>query len=675
MVEVHAKCEKCGDGIKSENVIKYSKEHYENHVYCYKCQRKKKDNPDWEYKPPEKDGADAKKKGTLDDEYSGGEVPNPDSEEIEDIDAIGEENDAELNAELNDEFTGLRDKMNAGHVEQVYEWLKSEYGSGTFDELSIEHKRSVIEQTRHLLQQKVADKVSDSKGEEVAGSAKVVDAEIVSNAVDVSPSPGIEERKPIKSVDIDEGEFLFQEDGDKLRCKDSGGALYELKIAIPDCSCSEFKDDKSVYCGHLKAAIVAGYNVAKLVEKKKVKGPEKSKVKEESVDAVSERKEISIDWKNIPKQIFVPKLVKALEYVAEWDAETDCFDVKKASGEGASHRTTLKSCDCADCLYRGTSLNPCVHQIRIKYSDDKIQAKLRELGAENVPAKLPKKKKDIVASEPTVSSDMMIQNIIPKLAEVGKIKIGGKAETKTPTGHLLPEKWDHFEIATLMKDDEGRLEMDDELNEIIGKDCKSLDIYLCYDSPSMNIPTYYSWFAKSKLVCMGNGVVATKTQEDGSKVEKRCNPKECPVYANKKCKPYGRLSVILADSNRIGGVYVFRTTSWNSLRNILSSMSFIRTITGGVLAGLPLTMRLLPMSVVPKDLGRNVKIYVVNIEFSGAMQELQVAAKAEVERRLSIGMNMRQIESENRKLLADQVREEAEEEAEDIAAEFAPNGE
>ena len=312
--------------------------------------------------------------------------------------------------------------------------------------------------------------------------------------------------------------------------------------------------------------------------------------------------------------------------------------------------------------------------IRVKYSDEEIRAKLKELGAEELLPMKRKAQKDIVVQGPSTESGMMIQGMMPRLAEVGKIKIGGKGE-KMVRGHLLPQKWDHFAIATLMKDEDGRLVMDDNMNEIIGKECKALDIYLCYDDPTMNMPTFYSFFTQSKLVCMGNGRIATRTEVDGSKVEQTCNPKECADYIAKKCKPYGRLSVILASANRIGGTYVFRTTSWNTIRNVLSSMQFIRTVTGGALAGIKLRMTLLPMTVVPNSVGRNVKIYVVNIEFPGDMDALKDAAAEEIQRRIQLGMNMKQIEATDRELLKSRVVEEAEEEAVEIAEEFAPEGE
>ena len=386
----------------------------------------------------------------------------------------------------------------------------------------------------------------------------------------------------------------------------------------------------------------------------------------------SERKVIEIDWENIPPQVLIPKLKKALGYVYKESVhEKGVFDVCDTRFEITEpYSTTINSCVCENWLREGTSLNPCKHMVRVKYSDAEIQAKLKELGAGDLPAE--QKKKHSLQPTAPAQPDLIIHSLTPRLAEVGKIKIGGKSERKTGTGFLLPEKYDHFEIATLMKDAEGRLVMDDEMNKTIGVDCKALDIYLCYDDPTMNMPTFYSWFVKSKLVCMGNGEKAMRTQEDGSKEERECNPKTCAAYKEKRCKPYGRLSVILASANRIGGTYIFRTTSWNTIRNVLSSMAFIRTITGGVLAGIPLRMTLLPMTVNPHDVGHNVKIYVVNIEFSGKMDDLKQSAAIEVERRMQLGMNMKSIEAADTGFIKSHVVEEVEGEAEDIAGEFAP---
>lgn len=385
--------------------------------------------------------------------------------------------------------------------------------------------------------------------------------------------------------------------------------------------------------------------------------------------ATEKEKVIDIAWHDIPTHILAPKLKKALEYRLG-----DMGGVKKKSGDGKTHKATKNSCDCGDWINRGNSLNPCVHMIRRWYGDDEIQEKLAELQpsgdipVQQLPAAVTKE-----GRQPSVFSG--ISQLQPRLCEIGKIKIGELSERRMAGGRRLPRKLDHFVITSLLRDEKENLMLDEEMNEKIGENCQELDIYLAYDSPELNMPTFYGYFTQSKLRCMGDGVTALRTKEGGDKEEIVCNPKTCEAFKQKQCKPYGRLSVILSSADRIGGSYVFRTTSWNTLRNILTSMAFIRRISGGVLAGVPLKMRLMPMQVQPKELGRTVRIYTVNIEFDGSMTALMGVAEQEVKRRIQMGTNMKQIEAEDGEAIAERVREEAEERAAEISEEFVPEEE
>lgn len=400
------------------------------------------------------------------------------------------------------------------------------------------------------------------------------------------------------------------------------------------------------------------------------KEKEKKKVEEE-------KKVIDIEWDKIPAQVLVPKMQKALGLKCVL-LEEEPEEVWEVQSDKSTYEVTQGSCTCEDWKRNGTSINPCKHLVRMSFSDEQIRAKLKEFGvAENELAVKPKggDKKLSLFDDGTVPT--IIQGMVPAMAEIGKIRIGKKekriyqAGPKKGQEYTVPVKLDHFELFTLEKDGEGWGMPDIEMNKAIGEDIKSLEIYLCYDDPTMNMPTFFSYFTRSKLVCMGNGQTARRTMEDGTKKDIDCNPKECAVYKEKKCKPYGRLSVILAKSDRVGGTYVFRSTSWNSLRNILSSMQFIKTVTGGILAGVPLSMTLLPMTVMPKDVGHNVRIYVVNIEYPGPMDGLKRAAADEVQRRIQMGMNMKQMEDVARDSVKTHVIEEAEQEAADIGEEFS----
>lgn len=619
MSEQKAKCEKCGADV-SEKVEKYSRDHYDNHVYCYKCQRRTIQGDEgtgaWTY---EKHKEEEERKPTSEDD----ELEEYDSEVAAEL--------KEKSKELDKKIITLVTEMSRSDTEGFYAWLKTVYGVDDLETLNIEQKQAVLSETEKMARGKETEK-----------------------AVDVSGNGN-------KTVEIDEGTFSFQERGEgELSCSDAKGNVYVINITVPDCSCSLFQKDKSKRCPHLKAAAVGGF--LELAE-------EKTNAERKATKDV--QKKIDIDWERIPVQMLIPKLRKALEYTCTTTAVHGVFRVES---KGVRYSTSIDSCECEDWIRAGSSVNPCKHMIRVMYSDEEIHAKLKELGAEELPEKRKKNKDTIAASEQSTESIMGIHGLTPRLAEVGKIKIGTLSD-KMVKGRRLPKKLDHFVVTSILRDESGNLLIDEDMTKKIGDSCQELPIYLCYDDPQLNFATFFAHFTQSRLQCMGNGRTASRTMESGDKEEIVCNPKTCEAYQKKQCKPYGRLSVILADASRVGGCHVLRTTSWNSIRNILTSMSFIRTITGGILAGIKLKMRLIPMQVQPKDMGRTVKIYTVNIEYDGSWEELKDEAAKEMQRRVQLGTNMKQIESGDREMIVEQVKTEAEEQAAEMSQEFNPEEE
>ena len=222
---------------------------------------------------------------------------------------------------------------------------------------------------------------------------------------------------------------------------------------------------------------------------------------------------------------------------------------------------------------------------------------------------------------PFVPQGTMIKTFVPGLKEIGKIKIGRKgAMKKSRAGNEYrpPEKFNHFEVVTLHKDDYGDFIPDAPVMGLIGSDCKELDVSLLYNDPTLNFFTRFNQYNGGKCMCSGDGERAV--QADGTELV--CNPDTCPVFATKHCKPNGILSVVLKDAPRLGGVYKFRTTSVNSIRSILSSLFFIQSLTGGVLADIPLKMTVAPQSVNPVGSPTAQTIYVVNLEYPGNMDDL-----------------------------------------------------
>jgi hypothetical protein len=57
------------------------------------------------------------------------------------------------------------------------------------------------------------------------------------------------------------------------------------------------------------------------------------------------------------------------------------------------------------------------------------------------------------------------------------------------------------------------------------------------------------------------------------------------------CKPYGRLNVAIGDEDELGS-FIFRTTSYNSIRTLAARLHYFSAVSGGLLACLPLELKL-----------------------------------------------------------------------------------
>ncbi len=266
-----------------------------------------------------------------------------------------------------------------------------------------------------------------------------------------------------------------------------------------------------------------------------------------------------------------------------------------------------------------------------------------------------------------------------RLAEVGKIKIGGKGEerpTKAGGTFRLPVKFDHFVVTGLERTDKGKGDFvaDPEVMGIIGQGAKELDVLLLHDDPDMNLQSKLAFYIGKTLWCVGNkekGYRRNKV-EYGKGVE-LWEEMQCPCefYTGKKarCKSTFVLSVMLPQSPKIGGVYKFRSTSEISLINLKSAMAFISGATNGILAGIPLKLVLQPQTVTPGDI--ITKVYVVNLIFAGLIPELlSVAAENAQTRAVGFQKTLKLRQQLDKLLLAPPLNETDE----DIADEYFPEG-
>jgi hypothetical protein len=292
---------------------------------------------------------------------------------------------------------------------------------------------------------------------------------------------------------------------------------------------------------------------------------------------------------------------------------------------------------------------------------------------------------------------MAVKGLTPQLAERGKIKIGEKGEMKTSSQgkqFAQPRKLDHFLITTLQRDAAGRLMPDTDLLSRLqpeGGKLTEIPVRLLYDDIDLNFMTRYACYRGNRCWCSGDGEAALRLGE--GEVSDRDNPgrvrpakdneygqvpcpcgRQDPFYTGQdRCKILGTLQVLIEGTDRIGGVWKFRTTSWNTVNAILSSLALIKTITGGPLAGIPLHLVLSPKTVTVPTTGQNMVVYVVSLEYRGPEPQLAELGYNIARRRLEHQVRMEQVEAEARRLLLPPHAEPPEEQAE-TGAEFYPEG-
>lgn len=254
---------------------------------------------------------------------------------------------------------------------------------------------------------------------------------------------------------------------------------------------------------------------------------------------------------------------------------------------------------------------------------------------------------------------LMIKGLIPALMERGKIKIGRKGETRKARGsgrdYQLPVKLTHFLITTLERGEDDNYLLDEALHERYGKKPTEIPVRLLYDNISLIFPTQYSCYKGKIRWCHGDGEKALRASEGEPagyyNVDCPCERKD-PTYDGKeKCKMNGCLNVLIEGAETVGSVWKFRTTSFNSITGIMSSLVFIKS-QAGVLLGLPLSLVIAPKTVSTPIDGRIQTIYVVGLEYKGTLDQLREEGFKILLARKQAGLRIENIEEEARRLLA-----------------------
>lgn len=194
---------------------------------------------------------------------------------------------------------------------------------------------------------------------------------------------------------------------------------------------------------------------------------------------------------------------------------------------------------------------------------------------------------------------------------LGRISIGNVVEKN---GKRLPVKDDQITVTTQFQvnkqwvkhpiDTELRRKVEAEKTgkqvediapnplELMNTKLRSIPVKLMFNDPNLNMRAEYTCFEKGgRTLCKGNGKEALRMNHAENKVEKvACNPTDCPVGKEYRCKPYTRLNVQIDGQEDELGTFMYRTAGWNSLRTLQSKLTYLHGLSNGKLAGLPLDL-------------------------------------------------------------------------------------
>jgi hypothetical protein len=148
-------------------------------------------------------------------------------------------------------------------------------------------------------------------------------------------------------------------------------------------------------------------------------------------------------------------------------------------------------------------------------------------------------------------------------------------------------------------------------------------------------------------------------------------PESCEIAQGGACKPYGRMNVRIGDEDELGS-FVFRTTGFNSIRTLATRLQYFHAVSGGLLASLPMELRLRGKSTA---MSHRSPIYYVDLVARGGMTVAQAVAEAKAtseERRIA-GYDQAALDAAAKACLANGAFEESGEEGGAVVEEFVPD--
>jgi hypothetical protein len=233
----------------------------------------------------------------------------------------------------------------------------------------------------------------------------------------------------------------------------------------------------------------------------------------------------------------------------------------------------------------------------------------------------------------------MIKGLAITPPVLGRISIGKVVEKN---GKRLPEKDDQFTITTQVQGRDGWLlhPYDGDLrSKLNGEKLRSIPIRVLFNDPQLNLRTEYCLFDRKngRPLCVGNGEQCRRYAAAQVQTLPCPSPDECE-FAGGACKPYGRLNIKIGDDDDLG-TFIFRTTGYNSIRNLTARLHYYQALSGNLLSCLPLQLRLRGKSTAQSHRS---PIYYVDITIRDGVSLVDAISQAKVEHQLRVESGINQ---------------------------------
>jgi hypothetical protein len=254
---------------------------------------------------------------------------------------------------------------------------------------------------------------------------------------------------------------------------------------------------------------------------------------------------------------------------------------------------------------------------------------------------------------------------------IGRISIGRVVEKN---GKRLPEKDDQFTITTQVQSRDGWMlhPADSELRKANTGKLRTIPVRFLFADPDLNLRAEYSCFDREsgRPVCVGDGKTCRRAGDAGIEELPCPSPDGCSFGQGGACKPYGRLNVLIGDEDEMGS-FIFRTTSYNSIRTLAARLHYFAAVSGNLLACLPLELKLRGKSTTQSY--RSAIYYVdLGVRFGSTLEAAITEARELDARRRAAGFDQAALDAAARAGFSNGAFEDSIEESVAVAEEFYP---